>query len=320
MENYVQFSGGASPLPSRRTSFKHEAESGDGEGSSAPSTPAHAPPPPPPPPRGWVAGAAERLLAALRGPPPEPRFDSQYLTLIPLSDARLRPRRTRLIVSSLLLLAVSAVVGVFLAVPRGVSVGTIDVHSTRMTFNATTLTYRIILQADVPVFNPNYLSVSVAGNVSVSFFTAEAGWTDVGPVKLAPRSEPSVLELKVDASNLPRKYTAVVYTHCFNFPRRLIFFFAGDFTATYLGVTSSLPKIDTYFMLDCSGAKQLPGPATASNASAGGAAALALEAGGAPLAYRDWELDVRERVRTHGSGGGAVAAQRLWRQQRRQQR
>lgn len=44
-------------------------------------------------------------------------------------------------------------------VPRGVSVGSIDVHSTKMTFNSTTLTYRIILQADVPVFNPNYLKV-----------------------------------------------------------------------------------------------------------------------------------------------------------------
>jgi hypothetical protein len=61
-----------------------------------------------------------------------------------------------------LLLAVMAVVGVFLLVPRGVSVGTIEVHSTKMTFNATTLTYRIILEADVPIFNPNYLKVGAA--------------------------------------------------------------------------------------------------------------------------------------------------------------
>ncbi|KAF6255524.1 P-loop containing nucleoside triphosphate hydrolase protein [Scenedesmus sp. NREL 46B-D3] len=74
-----------------------------------------------------------------------------------------------------LLLAVMAVAGVFLLVPRGVSVGTIEVHSTKMTFNATTLTYRIILEADVPIFNPNYLKAAVSGNVSVSFFDAEAG-------------------------------------------------------------------------------------------------------------------------------------------------
>jgi hypothetical protein len=35
--------------------------------------------------------------------------------------------------------------------------------------------------------------------------------------------------VKVDASNLPRKYTQVVYTHCFNFPRKLIFFLLGSF-------------------------------------------------------------------------------------------
>jgi hypothetical protein len=48
---------------------------------------------------------------------------------------------------------------VFLLVPRGISTGVIEVHSTRMTFNSTTKTYRIILQADVPIFNPNYLQV-----------------------------------------------------------------------------------------------------------------------------------------------------------------
>lgn len=57
------------------------------------------------------------------------------------------------------MLAVMATVGVFLMVPRGVSVGSIDIHSTRMTFNSTTLTYRIILQADVPINNPNYFKV-----------------------------------------------------------------------------------------------------------------------------------------------------------------
>lgn len=58
-----------------------------------------------------------------------------------------------------LLLSLLAVTSVFLLVPRGVSVGTIDVHSTKMTFNSTTKTYRIILQAEVPVYNPNYLKV-----------------------------------------------------------------------------------------------------------------------------------------------------------------
>eukprot|EP00879_Flechtneria_rotunda_P026473 GHRR01028228.1.p1 GENE.GHRR01028228.1~~GHRR01028228.1.p1 ORF type:complete len:227 (+),score=75.36 GHRR01028228.1:747-1427(+) len=175
-----------------------------------------------------------------------------------VADARLRPRRTKLLVSSLLLLALLAVAGVFVLVPRGVSVGSIEVHSTRMTFNATTLNYRIVLQADVPIYNPNYLKVSVTGNLTVSFFDAEAGWAAIGPVTLPARLNPSIsnqtLSVTVDASNLPRKYTAVVYTQCFNFPRQLIFFLLGTFKASYLGYETQLPKIDTYFMLDCSGA------------------------------------------------------------------
>ncbi len=45
-----------------------------------------------------------------------------------------------------LLLALLVATAVFVSVPRGVSVGTIEVHSTKMTFNATTLTYHILLQ------------------------------------------------------------------------------------------------------------------------------------------------------------------------------
>jgi hypothetical protein len=56
-------------------------------------------------------------------------------------------------------LALLAITCVFLLVPRGINVGTIEVHSTKMTFNSTTKTYRIILQADVPIYNPNYLQV-----------------------------------------------------------------------------------------------------------------------------------------------------------------
>lgn len=47
----------------------------------------------------------------------------------------------------------------FVTVPRGLSIGTIEVHSTKMTFNVTTLTYRIVLLATVPVYNPNYFPV-----------------------------------------------------------------------------------------------------------------------------------------------------------------
>lgn len=54
----------------------------------------------------------------------------------PLSDSRLQPRRTRLLVAAALALAALLAAGVFVAVPRGVSVGTLRMHSTRMRFNA----------------------------------------------------------------------------------------------------------------------------------------------------------------------------------------
>lgn len=189
---------------------------------------------------------------------PSPRsYQSNYMTLVPLSDERLKPRRTKLIVGSVLLLSLLAVTSVFLLVPRGVSVGTIDVHSTKMTFNSTTKTYRIILQAEVPVYNPNYLKASVTGNLTVSFYDAEAGWGSLGPVLLAARTNPQVLSMTVDASNLPRRYTRVVYDQCFAFPRMLVFFLLGTFQTTYLGYTTTLPSVDTYFLLDCSGAQDL---------------------------------------------------------------
>lgn len=36
------------------------------------------------------------------------------------------------------------------------------------------------------------MQASVVGNVSVSFFDAEAGWSAVGPVSLAARTQPNV--------------------------------------------------------------------------------------------------------------------------------
>lgn len=38
-----------------------------------------------------------------------------------------------------------------------------------------------------------------------------------------------VLSVNVDASNLPRRYTRVVYDQCFGFPRILVFFLLGTF-------------------------------------------------------------------------------------------
>ncbi|GBF96557.1 hypothetical protein Rsub_09140 [Raphidocelis subcapitata] len=198
------------------------------------------------------AAAAWRWL--VHGPPRQPRYRSGYLTLIPLSDARLQPRRTRLMVGLGLLLALLIAGGVFVSVPRGVSIGTLDMHSTHMHFNGSTMNYRIILGAKVPVLNPNFFSARVTGNLSISFYDADAGWKAFGPVDVPARSFPSEVHVKVDASNLPGKYTAVVIGCCLNFPRKLIFFLTASFKVDYMMWSYDLPLVDSYFMLDCSDA------------------------------------------------------------------
>lgn len=52
---------------------------------------------------------------------------------------------------------------------------------------------------------------------------------DFGPIDVPARSFPLDVRVKVDASNLPGKYTAVVIGCCLNFPRRLIFFLTATF-------------------------------------------------------------------------------------------
>lgn len=186
---------------------------------------------------------------APKTPPPE----SGYLTLIPLSDSRLKPRHTKFIVTTLVITFLAALSAVFVLVPRGVSAGAIDIRSTKMSFNTTTSTYRIVLLATIPIYNPNYLEVAVNGQLNVSFYDHQAGTATVSVTPVKRRSNPEVLEVRLDVDRLPAKYTQVIYSQCFTFPRKLIFFMLADLEATYMRNRYRLPRIDTYFMLDCNG-------------------------------------------------------------------
>jgi hypothetical protein len=92
----------------------------------------------------WVLLRPRRLARGLRGltltllgtRPLRPRPRSLPS---PLSDARLQPRRTRLMIGLSLLLALALAAGVFVTVPRGVTIGTLNMHSIRMHFNASTM-------------------------------------------------------------------------------------------------------------------------------------------------------------------------------------
>ncbi|DBB18697.1 hypothetical protein WJX82_008928 [Trebouxia sp. C0006] len=197
----------------------------------------------------------------VRGSPAKQYPVSGYLTLIPLSDERLKPRRTKLLVGGLMLFAVLAAVGVFLLVPRGISVGEVELQSDHMSWNTTKGTYQLKLLAKIPIYNPNYMKARIKGSLKVFFYDTEAGVTQVEQVFARPRAlakSPYMLELVVDASNVPSKYILTILSECATFPRRLIFFVKGSFGAHFLGQTQTLSPIDTYFMIDCINGGSVP--------------------------------------------------------------
>lgn len=77
-------------------------------------------------------GFWDRLAAWLpriqsRGSTPPP-VQSNYLTLIPLSDERLKPRHDKALITAAIIFAGLLATAVFVTVPRGVAVGAVKVR------------------------------------------------------------------------------------------------------------------------------------------------------------------------------------------------
>uniref|UniRef100_A0A7S0RPS6 Uncharacterized protein n=1 Tax=Chlamydomonas leiostraca TaxID=1034604 RepID=A0A7S0RPS6_9CHLO len=244
--DYVRLSEGESPATTLRNLHFPALQNNyaDGGGADSDDEPIL-------PPNGQQRGGGTWWSKLRSRPERAAEPESAYLTLVPLSDSRLKPQHTNLIVGSLLLLAVASVTCVFLLVPRGVTVGSIQVRSSQISFNTSKSTYQILLQATIPVYNPNYLSIYVKGSINVSFYDQMAGSTPLEPVMVPARTQPQVITLDMDASSVPQKYLFTIYTQCFTFPEKLIFFLTGELQAEYLGKTFSLPNIDNYFIISC---------------------------------------------------------------------
>lgn len=58
-----------------------------------------------------------------------------------------------------MLFAILAAVGVYLLVPRGISIGEVQLQSDHMSWNTTRGTYQLKLLAKIPIYNPNYVKV-----------------------------------------------------------------------------------------------------------------------------------------------------------------
>ncbi|CAK0787577.1 hypothetical protein CVIRNUC_010799 [Coccomyxa viridis] len=194
------------------------------------------------------------------GQPSEPVPPSGYMTLIPLNDARLKPQRRLLFFSCMLLFVIAAMAATFLLVPRGFSAGEIDIQSDHMSWNTTKGTYQLNLLARIPIKNPNFLNGKVSGQLKVFFYDTEAGSRDVGPVVVPARASPQVLEVVVDASNVPGEYALTILSECAAFPRRLVFFLKGQLEVRDFFQKVQLSPIDTYFMIDCVNGGKVPAP------------------------------------------------------------
>ena len=213
------------------------------------TTPSHPTPDPPTP--------SQPSTHRLPFPPPHRRAPSPpppasgYLTLIPLSDARLQPRDTRLTAAFLTAFALFIAAIVFISVPRSVTLGDVSVAADRMSWNTSKASYQLRLVVTLPVYNPNYLAAKVEGELKVLFYMAEAGRQTIQPMVLRPRALPKLVQTEIDASDVPADYILSILSQCSTFPEVLVFFLRGHLSARYLFQTQRLSTVDTYFLIDC---------------------------------------------------------------------
>eukprot|EP00873_Tetraselmis_striata_P017923 jgi/Tetstr1/438187/TSEL_026787.t1 len=114
-------------------------------------------------------------------------------------------------------------------------------------------TFQLGLEAELPIFNPNYLQTNVYGVLHIVFYDAETGVGEIAHKQIPARAHPSDIHVKIDASHIPQNYTLTIMEHCLGTlePRTLIFFLKGHLHASYFLQTQHLQEIDTYFMIDC---------------------------------------------------------------------
>lgn len=202
-----------------------------------------------------------------------------YLTLVPsVSDHdpdahytvrnNLRKKNMRKTLLYLLLFAVAIASGVFVMLPRALSIGQVVVVPDAMTWDTGTSSYHVRLNVTIPVYNPNFIPYHVHGDLQVLFYDALAGKTVVEEISIPWRSFPDSIRLQMDASSVPEKYILSILSQCSTFPHVLTFFLQGNLYGSVLPETSMvrstmlgglfgpsdrhhIAEIDTYFFIDC---------------------------------------------------------------------
>jgi len=84
------------------------------------------------------------------------------------------------------------VAGVFLLVPRGVTIGEVTFTPRDWRRNSTEQSYSLTLGLEIPVNNPNYYQARIEGDLRVLFYSKLAGAANVSSQVVPARSRAQV--------------------------------------------------------------------------------------------------------------------------------
>eukprot|EP00892_Ulva_mutabilis_P002270 jgi/Ulvmu1/12043/UM083_0056.1 len=168
------------------------------------------------------------------------------------ADERLlQPRRTWARMVASFIVVGLLIASVFFAVPRGVTVGSIHFVPHNWHKKSDHGTYTLQLGVSMPVYNNNWYPATISGEISVLFLDVPAGNDTINDFQVDARSQGQELHQCMDASGVPVDYALTIIQMCMLYPRKLMFTTLAHIrVATWLSKTT-LPAIDTYFMVDC---------------------------------------------------------------------
>ena len=153
-------------------------------------------------------------------------------------------------IGSIAVVALALILAVFFAVPRGVSVSVDSVETSEFSWNRTGSSYNLQLSVQLVAQNPNYAHASLTGALSVYFFDMPAGKQLLDDLLLKRRSTHK-FSVEMKANQLDQSYRMTVVERCLAAPHELIFFLRAEMDAHFLGHKQEIPKIDTYFVVNC---------------------------------------------------------------------
>lgn len=185
---------------------------------------------------------------------------NELVALIPYSDQRLRPQRTKLyVVLSVVLCLLASGLGAFFLFPRSVIVVSDGVHSVVVHFDPTEQTVQMKLTSTLNFSNPNFFSVLVQSlSCQVLYMKTVVGTSQMDNVTtILPLSETQVnytVNVEIGSS------APYVYTFC-TMPtikvHNIVVFMQTSVKSSYM-VRTSQNNLESYPYIDCGANSTFP--------------------------------------------------------------